>query len=99
MTAYLYTWGEGRVTSEGESIAVRTEELEIGYIDGMLCVLIPQRCLLQHALHCSPALMHDRSAGSVCEHTSQKCRDSCQHFCQAWAAVGITLLQQLVPGR
>ena len=37
VTAYLYTWGEGRITSEGENIAVRTEQLEIGYIDGMLC--------------------------------------------------------------
>lgn len=41
VTAYLYTWGEGRITSEGESIAVRTEELEIGYIDGMLCAPLP----------------------------------------------------------
>lgn len=36
VTAYIYTWGAGRVTSEGEKISVRTEELEIGYIDGML---------------------------------------------------------------
>lgn len=49
MTAYLYTWGEGRVTSEGESIAVRTEELEIGYIDGMLCAPC-QACMLWIAL-------------------------------------------------
>ena len=33
--AYLYTWG-GRRTAEGEKIPVRIEELDIGYIDGML---------------------------------------------------------------
>ncbi|DBB04690.1 TPA: hypothetical protein ACH3X1_012745 [Trebouxia sp. C0004] len=33
--AYLYTWG-GRKTAEGEKIPVRIEELDIGYIDGML---------------------------------------------------------------
>ncbi|KAK9805912.1 hypothetical protein WJX73_004138 [Symbiochloris irregularis] len=40
VTAYLYTWGEGRVTAEGEHICVRTEDLEIGYIDGMLLLPI-----------------------------------------------------------
>ncbi|KAK2080060.1 hypothetical protein QBZ16_002456 [Prototheca wickerhamii] len=34
--AYLYTWGEGRITAEGERVPVRVEELDIGYIDGML---------------------------------------------------------------
>lgn len=34
--AYLYTWGEARGTHEGEQIPVKIEELEIGYIDGML---------------------------------------------------------------
>ena len=34
--AFLYTWGEGRTTAEGERIPVRCEELDIGYIDGML---------------------------------------------------------------
>ena len=33
--AYLYTWG-GRRTAEGEKIPVRIEDLDIGYIDGML---------------------------------------------------------------
>lgn len=35
MRAFLYTWG-GRKTAEGEKIPVRIEELDIGYIDGML---------------------------------------------------------------
>ena len=35
MRAFLYTWG-GRKTAEGEQIPVRIEELDIGYIDGML---------------------------------------------------------------
>ena len=34
--AYLYTWGEGRRTAEGEHIPARVECLDIGYIDGML---------------------------------------------------------------
>ena len=29
---------QGRLTAEGEFIPVRIEQLEIGYIDGMLCV-------------------------------------------------------------
>jgi Inward rectifier potassium channel C-terminal domain len=33
---YLYTWGEGRVTAEGERIPVRCERLELGALDGML---------------------------------------------------------------
>lgn len=33
--AFLYTWG-GRKTAEGEKIPVRIEELDLGYIDGML---------------------------------------------------------------
>lgn len=37
MRAYLYTWGEGRMTAEGESIPVRVESLDVGYIDGMMC--------------------------------------------------------------
>ncbi|KAK9837394.1 hypothetical protein WJX84_010244 [Apatococcus fuscideae] len=34
--AYLYTWGAGRTTAEGEFIPVRIEDLDIGYIDTML---------------------------------------------------------------
>ena len=37
VTAWLYAWGEGRDTAEGERIPCRIEELEIGYIDGMMC--------------------------------------------------------------
>jgi hypothetical protein len=44
--AFLYTWGEGRTTAEGEYIPVRVEELNIGYIDGMLYVSTPMRCYL-----------------------------------------------------
>ena len=38
MRAYLYTWGEGRMTAEGEFIPCRVESLDVGYIDGMMCV-------------------------------------------------------------
>ena len=34
--AYLYTWGEGRTTAEGEHIPVRIEALDLGVVDGML---------------------------------------------------------------
>ena len=36
VAAYLYTWGEGRMTAEGEHIPVRVEVLDVGYIDGMM---------------------------------------------------------------
>ncbi len=38
--AYLYTWGEGRMTAEGEFIPCRVESLDVGYIDGMMCVTV-----------------------------------------------------------
>ncbi|KAL4858599.1 G protein-activated inward rectifier potassium channel 4 [Chlorella vulgaris] len=44
--AYLYTWGEGRVTAEGERIQVRCEQLYIDYIDGML--LLP--LIIEHTI-------------------------------------------------
>ena len=34
--AYLYTWGEPRFTHEGERVPAKIEDLDIGYIDGML---------------------------------------------------------------
>uniref|UniRef100_A0A1D2A1X4 Uncharacterized protein n=1 Tax=Auxenochlorella protothecoides TaxID=3075 RepID=A0A1D2A1X4_AUXPR len=43
---FLYTWGSGRVTAEGEKIPVRCEALDIGYIDGML--LLP--LIIEHTI-------------------------------------------------
>ena len=34
--AYLYTWGEPRYTIEGDRIRAKMEDVDIGYIDGML---------------------------------------------------------------
>ena len=34
--AYLYTWGEPRYTAERDRIPAKIEDLDIGYIDGML---------------------------------------------------------------
>lgn len=34
--AFLYTWGKGRITAEGEHIPARIEQMEIHHIDGML---------------------------------------------------------------
>lgn len=36
MKAYLYTWGEPRFTHEGERVPAKIEDLDIGFIDGML---------------------------------------------------------------
>ena len=44
--AYLYTWGQGRITAEGEKIPVRVEPLEVDYIDGML--LLP--LIIEHTI-------------------------------------------------
>ena len=56
--AYLYTWGEGRMTAEGEFIPVRVESLDVGYIDGMMCG--SSFCLwpLAHGLPCSVPELH-----------------------------------------
>lgn len=40
LRAYMYTWGEGRRTMEGEFLPVRVEPLDLGNVDGML--LLPQ---------------------------------------------------------
>jgi hypothetical protein len=44
--AFLYTWGQGRITAEGERIPVRVEPLEVDYIDGML--LLP--LIIEHTI-------------------------------------------------
>ncbi|EFN59959.1 hypothetical protein CHLNCDRAFT_133057 [Chlorella variabilis] len=44
--AFMYTWGDGRVTAEGEKIPVRCEPLDLGYIDGML--LLP--LIIEHTI-------------------------------------------------
>jgi hypothetical protein len=38
---FLYTWGKGRTTAEGEHIPVRIEQMEIHHIDGMLVLTPP----------------------------------------------------------
>lgn len=55
MRAYLYTWGEGRMTAEGEFIPCRVESLDVGYIDGMMCVAassVVSSCVLSHVKAC-----------------------------------------------
>lgn len=67
--AYLYTWG-GRKTAEGEKIPVRIEELDIGYIDGML--LLP--LVVEHSIdERSPLYGHTYESLRVCSmsHNSQ----------------------------
>ena len=60
--AYLYTWG-GRKTAEGEKIPVRIEELDIGYIDGML--LLP--LVVEHGIdERSPLYGHTYESLRVC---------------------------------
>lgn len=43
---YLYTWGDGRLTAEGECIPVRVEPLQVDYIDGQL--LLP--LIIEHTV-------------------------------------------------
>lgn len=43
---YLYTWGEGRISAEGEKIPVRVEPIQLDYIDGML--LLP--LIIEHTI-------------------------------------------------
>ena len=60
--AFLYTWG-GRKTAEGEKIPVRIEELDIGYIDGML--LLP--LVVEHGIdERSPLYGHTYESLRVC---------------------------------
>ncbi|KAL4443440.1 hypothetical protein ABPG75_011177 [Micractinium tetrahymenae] len=62
--AFLYTWGEGRVTAEGEYIPVRCEQLDLAYIDGMLLLpliiehVIDERSPLCGHTHDSLSAMH-----------------------------------------
>lgn len=58
----MYTWG-GRKTAEGEKIPVRIEELDIGYIDGML--LLP--LVVEHGIdERSPLYGHTFESLRVC---------------------------------
>lgn len=57
--AYLYTWGEGRITAENERIPVRVESIELDYIDGML--LLP--LIIEHTIdERSPLCGHTHSS-------------------------------------
>jgi hypothetical protein len=56
--AYLYTWGDGRVTAEGEQIPVRVEPLQVDYIDGQL--LLP--LIIEHTVD---------EKSPLCGHTHQ----------------------------
>lgn len=56
--AYLYTWGEGRNTAEGEHIPVRIESLDIGYIDGQLLLpLIEEHTIDERSPLCGHTYM------------------------------------------
>ena len=46
LKVFLYTWGEGRITAEGEAIPVRVEELDLNELDGQL--LLP--LTLEHTI-------------------------------------------------
>lgn len=69
--AYLYTWGEGRNTAEGEHIPVRIESLDIGYIDGQLLLpLIEEHTIDERSPLCGHTYMSLRSV----RFASQQCR-------------------------
>ena len=50
--AFLYTWGRGRTTAEGEHIPARIEQMEIHHIDGML-VHCPSLFMMQAKESCA----------------------------------------------
>ncbi|DBB04045.1 hypothetical protein WJX77_007564 [Trebouxia sp. C0004] len=63
--AYLYTWGEGRNTAEGEHIPVRIESLEIGYIDGQLLLpLIEEHTIDERSPLCGHTYMSLKSVNA-----------------------------------
>lgn len=64
--AYLYTWGEGRNTAEGEHIPVRIESLDIGYIDGQLLLpLIEEHTIDERSPLCGHTYMSLKSVRLV----------------------------------
>lgn len=65
MKAYLYTWGEGRNTAEGEHIPVRIESLDIGYIDGQLLLpLIEEHTIDERSPLCGHTYMSLKAVSS-----------------------------------
>lgn len=63
--AYLYTWGEGRNTAEGEHIPVRIESLDIGYIDGQLLLpLIEEHTIDERSPLCGHTYMSLKSVNA-----------------------------------
>lgn len=64
--AYLYTWGEGRNTAEGEHIPVRIESLDIGYIDGQLLLpLIEEHTIDERSPLCGHTYMSLKSVRNL----------------------------------
>ena len=52
--AYLYTWGKPRYTAEGDRIPAKIEDLDIGYIDGMLLLpLVEEHMIDERSPLCS----------------------------------------------
>lgn len=71
MKAYLYTWGEGRNTAEGEHIPVRIESLDIGYIDGQLLLpLIEEHTIDERSPLCGHTYMSLKSVSFVSVQTA-----------------------------
>ena len=74
--AYLYTWGQARGTHEGERIPAKIEELDIGYIDGMLLLPLVE----EHNID-------ERSP--LCGHTHQSLMEVQFHSYQSHCSVGL----------
>ena len=52
--AYLYTWRNPRNTAEGDRIPAKNEDLDIGYIDGMLLLpLVEEHMIDERSPLCS----------------------------------------------
>lgn len=72
--AYLYTWGEGRNTAEGEHIPVRIESLDIGYIDGQLLLpLIEEHTIDERSPLCGHTYMSLKAVRGCAGHACKLC--------------------------
>ena len=85
INAYLYQWGAGRTTAEGEFLPVRSEQLELDNIQGQL--LLP--LTLEHTIdERSPLCGHTFDSLMVCAGSAENSR-ACHDVCSTVVMVHI----------
>ncbi len=95
MKAYLYTWGEPRYTAEGDRVPAKIEDLDIGYIDGMLLLPLVEEHNIDER---SPLCGHTHeSLMAVCDASVPRCALSvclwCVHALSTCAPAGLMALK------